>query len=267
MKAKSVFSLLIFLLFVTSSVSVFAQTTPPPTELLPGDIAIIGFNSDGTDDFTFVVLKEIKAGTEIRFTDRGWRNTIPIGFVNFPGYDTVFNFIVNSDLTIGSVIHIISGSGIETFNLDPGADQLFVYSGNGSTVNKVIFGINTYNAGWLDSQTDPDTTISKSSSELPPDLIGSTAISLPRAENAYYKGLRSFSSVDEARKEIVKILNWEQSNGILSLPTTPFEFTTTDVQIQDFSGHNKNSGLIFIFAIFSIFLVLLANRFRAGKRN
>ncbi len=71
MKAKSVFSLLIFLLFVTSSVSVFAQTTPPPTELLPGDIAIIGFNSDGTDDFTFVVLREIKSGTEIRFTDRG----------------------------------------------------------------------------------------------------------------------------------------------------------------------------------------------------
>ncbi len=39
----------------------------------PGDIAIIGFNFDNDDEFAFVCLKDISAGTEIKFTDKGWK--------------------------------------------------------------------------------------------------------------------------------------------------------------------------------------------------
>jgi hypothetical protein len=37
-----------------------------------GDIAIIHYNSDGTDSFSFVFLRPVAAGTTINFTDNGW---------------------------------------------------------------------------------------------------------------------------------------------------------------------------------------------------
>ena len=39
------------------------------TVLSPGDLAIIGFNSDGGDDFSFVTLVDVDAGTDVTFTD------------------------------------------------------------------------------------------------------------------------------------------------------------------------------------------------------
>ncbi|MDX2360122.1 MAG: hypothetical protein QNK23_04910, partial [Crocinitomicaceae bacterium] len=59
--------LLIVLLLVGSNIS-YSQTT-----LLPGDIAFVGVNVDGSfDDFSFVVLADLDASTQIKFTDQGW---------------------------------------------------------------------------------------------------------------------------------------------------------------------------------------------------
>ncbi|MEM9896962.1 MAG: hypothetical protein AAF789_11385 [Bacteroidota bacterium] len=41
------------------------------TFLRPGDVAIVAFAQD-PDEISFVVLRDIEAGTEIKFTDRGW---------------------------------------------------------------------------------------------------------------------------------------------------------------------------------------------------
>ena len=61
---RSFFTLLFALLFNAA----FAQ-------IVAGDIAFTGVNtSTGTDDFSFIVLKDIPAGTEIRFTDGGWKS-------------------------------------------------------------------------------------------------------------------------------------------------------------------------------------------------
>ena len=43
------------------------------TVLTPGDIAIIHASADGADQFSFVLLRDIDAGTVINFTDNGWR--------------------------------------------------------------------------------------------------------------------------------------------------------------------------------------------------
>ncbi len=66
-------NLLLFALFLLTSVSLSAQTT-----LALGDIAFTGYNCDNlanSDEFTFVVLKStgINSGTTIYFTDRGWK--------------------------------------------------------------------------------------------------------------------------------------------------------------------------------------------------
>jgi hypothetical protein len=41
----------------------------------PGSIAFTGYNADGSDNFAFVVLEDIPAGTVIYFTDNEWNGT------------------------------------------------------------------------------------------------------------------------------------------------------------------------------------------------
>ena len=64
-------SKIIFLFILTSiySSSIIAQTT-----LEAGDLAIIGFNSDNPDQFSFVLLVDVTANSEITFTDSGLKS-------------------------------------------------------------------------------------------------------------------------------------------------------------------------------------------------
>ena len=58
---------LVLIAFLYSFFYGFAQTT-----LSSGDIAITGFNSSNPDQFTFVLLTDVAATTQIKFTDKGW---------------------------------------------------------------------------------------------------------------------------------------------------------------------------------------------------
>src|SRR3954449_11417164 len=53
-----------------SSNFLFAEATT----LLPGDIAVIGFNFQDPDQFSFINLVSLEEGTEIHFTDSGWKS-------------------------------------------------------------------------------------------------------------------------------------------------------------------------------------------------
>ncbi|QRM88357.1 hypothetical protein FG167_03680 [Lacinutrix sp. WUR7] len=56
----------IYLLLFTLSCILTANA-----QLQTGDIAFTGYNSDGTDSFSFVTFVEIPANTVIIFTDNG----------------------------------------------------------------------------------------------------------------------------------------------------------------------------------------------------
>ena len=45
------------------------------TTLAAGDIAIVGYDATNPDDFAFVVLRDVEAGTAISFTDNGWSSS------------------------------------------------------------------------------------------------------------------------------------------------------------------------------------------------
>ena len=60
---KNLYTLLFYLL----SFSSFAQ-------LNPGDIAIISYNADGVEEFSFVATVDIPGGEILKFTDNGWLN-------------------------------------------------------------------------------------------------------------------------------------------------------------------------------------------------
>lgn len=67
----------LYKLAIAISLLVFTeQKTNAQTTLAAGDIAFTGYNSQGAtnDTFSFVLLKNITAGTVINFTDNGWLN-------------------------------------------------------------------------------------------------------------------------------------------------------------------------------------------------
>ncbi|RME41816.1 MAG: hypothetical protein D6796_15335, partial [Caldilineae bacterium] len=61
-------------LLLTSLLWPRARPIRAATILSAGDIAIIGFNFDNPDEFAFVLLADVQAGTAITFTDNGWRS-------------------------------------------------------------------------------------------------------------------------------------------------------------------------------------------------
>lgn len=73
------------------------------TLLEPGDIAFVGINSDGDDDFAFVLLKDITAGTSIFVSDKGWNDGA--GFYTSPG-DGVWEWSTTFNLSAGQLIYI-----------------------------------------------------------------------------------------------------------------------------------------------------------------
>ena len=73
-KLIKLFSKKIFTIFVLAVVLLIGTTTKckSQTTLSVGDIAFIGINSDGDDDFSMLLLKDITAGTSFYITDKGW---------------------------------------------------------------------------------------------------------------------------------------------------------------------------------------------------
>ena len=110
------------LLFLVSINFISAQTT-----LNAGDIAIVGINCDDPDDFAFVLLTDIEAGTIINFTDDGWFASG--GFRNTEG---VIAFTSPSNLSAGTVIiysvdslDFVNVSG--SFSLSASGDQIIAF--------------------------------------------------------------------------------------------------------------------------------------------
>lgn len=103
-------NLLLFALFLLTSVSLSAQTT-----LALGDIAFTGYNCDNSsvlDEFSFVILKStgITAGTTIYFTDRGWKSG-SCGTDNFCS-STDYSTCGGATLESGSEFTWTSGSSL-----------------------------------------------------------------------------------------------------------------------------------------------------------
>jgi hypothetical protein len=101
----------------TLTVSATAATT-----LAAGDITFVGFgmNDDGVngltqdDEFAFILLKDINAGTEINFTDFGWRSDVnafhqsntTCGTTLGSTGDGILKWIAGSNLTCGTQVSI-----------------------------------------------------------------------------------------------------------------------------------------------------------------
>src|SRR5262245_59957020 len=88
------------------------------TLLSVGDIAIIQYNSNGPDNFSFVFLRDVEAGTIVNFTDNGW-----LAAGGFRAGEGTVTYTAPSAITAGTVVTL---TGLD---LSDGGDQIIAYQG------------------------------------------------------------------------------------------------------------------------------------------
>lgn len=176
-KMRNLFRFLILFLIISFQ-SVIAQTI-----LSAGDIIIPTVNADTLKNFDFVPLVDLKAGTEIKFTDAAW-DSVGDSLVNNEGTMT---YTASGAVSAGTVVSCPSkdgGGGFNksgSFNPSSSGDNILVYQGDASSPT-FIYGI-----GWAkgDSWNYDSTT---NTSDIPAGLseISCTIVNLGTADNYQY---------------------------------------------------------------------------------
>ncbi len=225
---------------VVGTVGAQAPTPTQPFVVPAGGIAIIGFNFDDADEFAFVCLVDIPAGTEIRFTDNGW---IAGNTNKFRTDEGTISWYTPGGCKLGQVVMVnpknpphnnnISG----TFSLDDkNGDQILVYQYLSGSLNH-IFAINSKGTDWQPTSSD------KSTSARPPGLDNTNSIALDEIDNSVYIGPTSFTTTTGALAAIVNKANWEGSDTVRkTMPTGDFSFTTTAVELSEFSAATEGDS-------------------------
>ncbi len=97
-----------------------------PKVLNPGDIAIVGYITNGSpDSFSFVPLVDLTEGTEIYFTDNGWMSS------NFRENEGTIKFTAQSDIAAGTVINSTDTSSFTgNLVLNQGGEQIAAVQSN-----------------------------------------------------------------------------------------------------------------------------------------
>ncbi|MEO0731469.1 MAG: hypothetical protein AAFZ52_01440, partial [Bacteroidota bacterium] len=207
-------------------VSFFGGTT----DLVAGDVAFTGYNSVAPDEWSFVLLREITAGTQILFTDNGWLASG--GFRSGEGaVNLVFNrpypcgasVLVTRDNTtspyravddngaVAAQVATLSATGNVIPNLATTGDQLFAFQGAYNAPN-LLAGIMVGEA-W-----NADAT-SNTTSAQPPALSGNnTAVNLTTDVNNGKYGCAVTAGVPAAiRTAVNNASNWTTSDNFLTL--------------------------------------------------
>ena len=118
---------LLFWVTVCSSLLSFSQTV-----LSAGEAVVTSFNSDGDDDFSFVLLKDVVAGTEIKFTENAWHAGA------LKSNEGTITWTASGAVNCGTEISVdqsastaTTGTIVKTgsWGLAVGGDQILVYQG------------------------------------------------------------------------------------------------------------------------------------------
>ncbi|WP_159949711.1 T9SS type A sorting domain-containing protein [Polaribacter septentrionalilitoris] len=227
---KNYFLLLTFLFFS----ALFSRTVAQSK----GDIAIVGYNTDGTGDgFAIVALADIAANSTIYFTDSDWDET-GTAFVD-SGTDAIIDWDSGaSTISAGTIITFTNvdrtvengGASVSvgsltrsggTMNLINGGETLFAYLGTDENTPTLFL------TGYRNGAVGTDLT----GTSLTPGVdfieLGPTkSISVPDA--GLYNGERAnLGSFSDYFVTINQPSNWEVTNagGVNYLPSSPTNFT------------------------------------------
>jgi hypothetical protein len=197
----------------------FWQIGATQTTLTAGDIAFTGYNSDNPDDFSFVLLKNVTAGTTISFTDKGWKATG--GFR--PGEGSMA-ITFSSARVVGEQFRVPAITGVfldfdgisagvssgANILLSASGDQIFAFQGSEPLDNSPAEQARFIAALHMNGNWQTDATNDQNSA-LPPGLtpgINALAIS-PQVDNARYN-----CSVTGPTGAALKTALYQQSNWL-----------------------------------------------------
>ncbi len=200
-------------------------------DLVAGDVAIIGIQSDTPKSFAWVPLVNIDAGTQIQFTDNNWKDGAlgtSEGTLTFTAPDGGLQAgVVQTWSAPTTLNYTMSG----TFSLLAEGDQLFAYVGS-SAAPTFLFGMQT------NSSVFQTTATQSVESELPAGLVvGQTALAVGRSsastdeyDNARYNGEVIAGTREELLAAIADSNNWYKSDlPIGDLTNGVSQFTIEDV--------------------------------------
>ena len=206
----------------------------------PGaSIAFVGFNADAVDSLAFVTLGDIRAGTQIQFTNNNYSNATVTAAT-----DWAFTWTATSDIAAGSIVNIdgiengasaTSNFGTIDFvigasaNLDSFA-MVYAFQGSPDAPTRFLTAISNFN--------DVRRAVDLTDTGLE---WGVNAINVPNARVAAYTGPRiGASDMDDFVALINDPANWiRQTSGSGTshdgiAPDTPFPSTafTIDPAVQ-----------------------------------
>ncbi len=203
------------------------------TTLTAGDIAFTGIATDAPDTFSFVLLKDVTAGTTITFTDNGWGNNAFANTseqtltVTFSAARSAGTHLVISDNTTSATFFLVgtttsAGTVVGNLNgLSASGDSILAYQGAVPTSNNAsnwLAGINTRSFAANPANTNQ--------SDLPSALqLGVTAIQLSNTatdiDNWAYSPATFTGTPAQARASIYNIANWSSADA------PPYPLSTT----------------------------------------
>jgi len=201
------------------------------TQLQPGDVAVIGYNFKDPDQFSFIFLKNVVAGTVLHVTDCGY-DAVKSAFRAGEGYLTYT--IPTGGKRAGEIITFGNDPGFLKqgvsgfFGLSADGDQLIFFQGT-FLAPVFIYALTVSDDDWQSTLIDNNT------SNLPPGLIdGSSALAQSEIVNsrlnctgvALEKSLFLTQITDEAR--------WDRSNTTrVTLPDITCDYTPLGIGINE----------------------------------
>ncbi len=227
---KSICTVLLAILFLISPL--ISQTT-----LSAGDVVLLGVNCDNPDDFAFLFLVGVEAGTVIKFTDNGW-----LAAGGFRGGEGVQTYTTPHSISAGTVIvfsqHPDDFTASGSFALASTGDQLLVYQGEASSP-QMIYALNIAGPGvWQDDAT------STSTSALPAGLVnGETAVAVQEFDNVKFAGGTNFPTSLAARLAISDKANWI-GDDVNRFDLTTFGDFSLPVQLSSFSARAGDGKVV-----------------------
>ena len=199
-----------------------------PTVLAAGDIALIELQTDNPDNFAFVALVDLNAGTEVKFTDNAWSGSSLAtneGTITWTASVTVSRgTVVTYD---GTAFSTGTASGT-SLSLAVGGDAVIAYQGSGESPT-FIYALASN--GWIIAGSTTSNT-----SYLPTGLVnGTTARDFDtEVDNNYFNVTPVSGSKESILAAIGNADNWLRSDAIQTTPN--WSFTVKDEQIITFEA-------------------------------
>ncbi len=206
-----------------------AQTT-----LIPGDLAVVGYNYDDPDNVRIVTFVNLAAGTSFKITDNGWNGTA------LATNEGTYTYTASAAISAGTVLSInTSPTAFST-----SGDQIIIYQGSASAP-VFVYALST--KLWVTG------SISSSTSRLPAGLtngVNAMTFSTER-DNGKYNTITNSGTASALLANVINTSNWSTTDSRISTfpawtfsvagntvpePANPTNFTFSNIKTWTFDA-------------------------------